>query len=731
MSNINNNLDTNLNSSSTSHQKCDKKTISIRDYDFDKKEKKSLNGIEQIKGSLLLHDSELVNLGDLKEITYSLAIYSNTIISRITTLGKLERVGKNIRLRYSNIVDLGQLKEVGGSLNLRDTKIDNLGSLKYVGKNLFLPVRLRGEFDLSKITIKGKVSYWHDIPNEKKVIKQKEESGLITYQNDVPTWKDTYIYSNDLKYISKKKKEFYTVFKQNFLDGNFLDLEGNNNYSFILLFDLLSEDDQQSNFKVLQKHLENLGKYYPKTESYAQQELIEKIENAKDYESAWNLSLKYNKSDKAIDTILDYEFHLKRTLLTVDHIVSLSGISHLSKLGKKNIESIKPFVKEMLERYEKENGKRFFEIFFTDGKPYKRSKTSSQIKGSKINTAVRKVKFKNKPPRKYNPCYYKQFYLDETYYYDYKAIDESQDLTRKNYSITHVIYNAIKHQCRLILKKAEVLYCEPYNRWITKFTELKKSFDKDDSRSFIKGVLLLEAHNKNNPNIDLIFYEAAKFIAKYEKKLSIQYYLKYIFYNIKLKNFNNKPLSNTILKLLFEIDEQLSDFQDIVNTLKKNMDIEKALYAISNIYIPKRKKIVLDKNKIEVVTHNHSETVKLLNEYLDKVEIDNKGALGADVGILRNKTTFNNIPQKVSIFISNLNFSEIQEFLLKQIAENSFSISQKKIADYALKNGMFKNQLIDSINDVCCELLDGEALIEEDEDSYVIEESIYNSLIKK
>ena len=48
----------------------------------------------------------------------------------------------------------------------------------------------------------------------------------------------------------------------------------------------------------------------------------------------------------------------------------------------------------------------------------------------------------------------------------------------------------------------------------------------------------------------------------------------------------------------------------------------------------------------------------------------------------------------------------------------------------AVENGMFKNQLIDSINEACQELLDGEALIEEDNENYIIEESYYNEIAK-
>ena len=43
---------------------------------------------------------------------------------------------------------------------------------------------------------------------------------------------------------------------------------------------------------------------------------------------------------------------------------------------------------------------------------------------------------------------------------------------------------------------------------------------------------------------------------------------------------------------------------------------------------------------------------------------------------------------------------------------------------------MFKNQLIDCINEACEAYLDGEALIEEEDDNYIIEESYYIEIAK-
>ena len=51
------------------------------------------------------------------------------------------------------------------------------------------------------------------------------------------------------------------------------------------------------------------------------------------------------------------------------------------------------------------------------------------------------------------------------------------------------------------------------------------------------------------------------------------------------------------------------------------------------------------------------------------------------------------------------------------------NILSAEVDKFASANGMFKNQLIDSINEACEEFLDGEALIEEEDENYRIEES--------
>ena len=125
----------------------------------------------------------------------------------------------------------------------------------------------------------------------------------------------------------------------------------------------------------------------------------------------------------------------------------------------------------------------------------------------------------------------------------------------------------------------------------------------------------------------------------------------------------------------------------------------------------------------------HEGTVELLNEYLNSEKEETFSQInnlhGEDIDVTIIPTEKNN-----SIFISEITIGLVQEELIKKIATNSFKIHQDEVEKFANENQMFKNQLIDSINEACDEFLDGEALIEEEDDNYIMEESYYKVITK-
>ena len=138
----------------------------------------------------------------------------------------------------------------------------------------------------------------------------------------VPFWEHQYVYSfSEIYDATINQKEFYGYFKNRFLNKEFVDLEGNSNYAFILLFDLIRNYENHKNISILEKQLRLLGEFYPKTNSYALHFLAQIMEARGDTEAAerikyehqlayydyWKLGSKYRKklslSDDEVKTL--------------------------------------------------------------------------------------------------------------------------------------------------------------------------------------------------------------------------------------------------------------------------------------------------------------------------------------------------------------------------------------------------------------------------------------------
>lgn len=282
-------------------------------------------------------------------------------------------------------------------------------------------------------------------------------------------------------------------------------------------------------------------------------------------------------------------------------------------------------------------------------------------------------------------------------------------------------------------KTEEELNSQNVNRWKIKFEQLENSFSEANKQDFIDGVYLLEKTNQKNPSIENIFFEASKFISKYDKGESLKFYIHYIHYDLKSARFDNKKFAKTIQKSLFKTDEQFQEFQTIINNLVLSKDVKTALDSVAKIYQPKRKKIQLDATAILEVEQQDKSTVNLLNEYLQDeaeheslIEISNESSndeIKIQIGSKDENENYN------TPFVG-VQLNEFQEQLIKLLSNQSFSISSSDLDVYCKSNGVFKNQLIESINEVFYDTLD-DILIEEDEDNYVMNENYFKKITQQ
>ena len=576
-----------------------------------------------------------------------------------------------------------------------------------------------------------------------------EKEGIESNQVEVPSWNHSYVYSYDeIRYASIQQKKFYFRFRESFLNGKLIDIQGNTNYAFILYFDLLNEYDKHLDIHFLDEQFKLLGQICPKTKSYSyisfrdllakrtDQYSIDKLNNLlepsyqfehgySDYDpDSYKLGKQYkdklglNKQEVAL---------LNKFWNPTNVFISIEGcciavikqylliIRNLNKILKSQNTSI---VKEV--DFFKEKVFETKEVVNNDWGYYDKSYIKLRSESEVYLTIFKRVE------NSVREAYGHKRKIGSMPYYDFKGEFE----TRIGNYVDDLI---LECQSEIELPNIDTLIelnVQNVNRWKIDFKKLTDSFLINEMNPFIDAIINLEVTNQKNPNLENIFYESSKFIAKYYKVQSLKLYAKYVYYDLKSKKIDNLQLTTTIQKSLFNTNEQLIDFQSIIEKLVQNKNIEETLAEISNIYTPKRKKIVLDKTEIKEVEKKHIGTVELLNEILvndtDEFEVNpiqndkTNEEFEISFGIKAN----NNL-----LFKSEIDLNKVQEQLVLKITKNSFSIHQNEVEKFALDNGLFKNQLVDSINEICSKILEGEALIEEEEDNYIIDESYYLEIV--
>jgi hypothetical protein len=109
-----------------------------RDAILDNYKKKGFDGIK-LEGDLNIYD---LDVKDIERILNEVVIVTGNLdlfnITRIKSLGRLEKVGGKLDLFKTSIKSLKNLVSVGGSLDLTASSIEDLDKLKSVGGSLNL-----------------------------------------------------------------------------------------------------------------------------------------------------------------------------------------------------------------------------------------------------------------------------------------------------------------------------------------------------------------------------------------------------------------------------------------------------------------------------------------------------------------------------------------------------------------------------------------------------------------
>ncbi|MCB0538239.1 MAG: hypothetical protein KDE33_12020 [Bacteroidetes bacterium] len=574
-------------------------------------------------------------------------------------------------------------------------------------------------------------------------------NNLKKYSSGVPYWAHHYVYSySELNSASVEQKKFYNIFKINFLNGEYFDLEGNTNYAFILLFDLLNEYDIHKDISKLESQLKILGQCYPKTKSYGISFLIEKMELGGYSDDVSRLKAEDRYGYQNYNSNYDFDYWRLGSKYKSKLNLNNEEVNLLNKLWypSNNFCSIEFCCLEVLKLYIaiiSELKAKYISEGTTIEKEFTFVADIIARKQFKYRNGSQNYKYSIEPTTN-------TFYLN-IFKYCENAVRESYGHKRKLNTDTNYTNEEAKSEfdSKIIAKVTELLpilvskitppdeateielNSQTTSRWKIKFEELTTNF-KNNSSAFIEDIIELGKLNKKNPSIENIFFEASKFIAKYDKVASLELYVHYLYHDLKSTTFDNKQLTKTIQKSLFKTNEQLHDFEQIVSELIKDKNLNKALNAVPKIYEVKRKKIRLDSTTIKEVQQQHAGTVELLNEYLrDEFEDENNSIQSQEISsdeiqieIIQKKEEFHQ-----SIFLSELSFNPIHVSVLELFSKNNFSILQSEIEEFTKSKGVFKNQVIESINESCYEVLD-DILIEEEDDYYTIIPEYFQKISK-
>lgn len=559
----------------------------------------------------------------------------------------------------------------------------------------------------------------------------------------VPNWPHHYVYSfSEINNATEEQKYFYNLFKESFVQEKYLDLEGNTNYAFILLFDLLNEYDSHQSLAKLERQLFNLGDHYPKTWSYCKSFLIEKVQERKlkvegsnpenqyvyqnyNTEYDWKLGSKY----KGTLGLTDDEVTLLNIVPYPNNIFCDIEFCRLQilKLYLRVISALK----EMYVNDGTDLNTKFNEVAELIASKFARYGPGSEYYKFSVEWSFKELFeqiFKHCENAVRELYGQKRKVNTDTYYQGDVKTEFDAIISKIN-----VLLPSLVTEVALTDESTDIeLNSKNTSRWKLKFDQLTSGYN-NNPKEFVESIVSLGNLNKKNPSVENIFFEGSKFISKYDKEAGLLLYVYYLYYDLKSGKFDNKQLTKTIQKSLFKTNQQLHDFEIIVSDLITDKNLENALQNVPKIYEAKRKKIKLDDKLIKGVQETHSETVQLLNEYLND-ELENEDSIiksrelnSEEVQmIITHKTQ----PVRESIYISSIAFSPVHMETLELFSKNNFSVQQSELERFAKTSSIFKNQLIESINDLCYEMLD-DILIEEEDDCYIINENYYQRLLSK
>ncbi|WP_316828591.1 tellurite resistance TerB C-terminal domain-containing protein [Pedobacter miscanthi] len=578
-----------------------------------------------------------------------------------------------------------------------------------------------------------KIDDFIDIEEDDQPIDQEKLNFELTTL--VPHWPHRYIYAlSDLDYANKQQKEFYYKFRDTFFQGKCLDVLGNNNYYFLLLFDLLEQYEKHKNLQRLEEYLDRLAAAYPRTKGYGRRFLLEKMYSANYTEGITRLERRMVEEN----TYLSWDWkgrykdklNLGKKEMDILEKIYLSSNNFVS-IAFCGTELVKLYIntaKKLEDAYHAKRLKKS-EEFHAILDLIARKEYRFHLNSSNYNYHIKNGE---NALYEYLVKYCEQLLRKKYQFKKLSGFDKHYSHPMVNEAIREHMLTHIEEYIPELLDNAAMpdeqtemaLNVLHTTRWKT-ILNLDESYYKQvGTNEYLRNAEHLILFNKSNPSLENILLELAKFLSNLGKQKSIEYFLRYIDQNLKQRTLTLKDMSKAMAKKLFSSPESHIKFLKVMTSLlKREQTLESALEEIKGFYEPVRKKISLDINSIKKIQHDFSATADVLSVLLSDEEEPVKTESSA---IARVTTTTIGIAHQSAY---QIDFSGIEVQLLQLFQNRTFSLGQAEIDSFCQSMGASTGVLVNNINEQSYELLD-DLLIEKQADTYTINSEYYKQIEK-
>jgi len=557
------------------------------------------------------------------------------------------------------------------------------------------------------------------------------EIELVDYKKKIPPVSLNVIDSFDcLQKLSKKEQEFYRIYKKMFYDGEVLDLKGNDQYAYLLIYDLLLELDTDVFDITVIDILEDISTAYPSLNDFCEELIAGINDNVKQRKAYFDKFIKdFQKSRNGIYCGNAYKSKMKlikKEVLLLNNIYAPN--EKIFELDELKISLFRVYLTIIDEiDLDFQNKKMNLEIEF--------AKIANALKAHLDTNYQFFLEFLEKEIYRAIFLICKKEFFDQigvrykfTYWnYYQKANDVNQWLDENVFSFAQSRISSMVAKALETNDLLENVYKKGPTLWKNRLINISQS-NEINSILYLEEILKLGRYINFLPDKCALYHDATKLIVSKDQRVAFILYLSYYhcwLENEKIKSTDKKP-NKKILKKYFTNKAQEQAFDSIILTLEKDKNLEAASQAVDILFGFKRKQIVLNNENITAVQNQHSGTVSLLNAYLqDESELP---APTAKVAVPIQPKPVENTEIIGSRYLKELKLSEAHVKTLDYFKANQYHVLKTELEIFCKGLSQFTptfpNKLIENINDICFETLD-DLLIEETDGTFTVSETYF------